>query len=108
MQECLGSPEIGCPLQMEDRAICVGDLLHSKQGPKLAFYGVYDGHNGDAAVEQVSSRLHKALQAALLTRPRWYVSLKSLGRRCLTALNILPVLQSFGHRDAVHVSRAPS
>ena len=76
---------------MEDRAICVVDLLHAKQVPKLAFYGVYDGHNGGAAVEHVSSRLHKALQAALLTCPLRCVSPRSLGERCLTALNILTV-----------------
>lgn len=76
---------------MEDRAICVVDVLHDKQVPKLAFYGVYDGHNGGAAVEHVSSSLHKALQAALLTRPMRCVSPRSLGERSLTALNILPV-----------------
>ncbi len=88
----------GCPLQMEDRAICVVDLLQDRQGPKLAFYGVYDGHNGDAAVEHVSSRLHQALQAALLTRAVRCVSPESLGNTGPTHLSILSVIHSFGQR----------
>ena len=61
-----------CPalhVQMEDRAVCLEDLLGGREGPRVGFYGVYDGHNGGAAVDFVSRRMHGALQAALLAAP---------------------------------------
>ena len=62
-------------VQMEDRAICVEDLVPDRKGPRAGFFAVYDGHNGNAAVDFVSSRVHKALQAALVTAPLRYMPL---------------------------------
>lgn len=56
-------------VQMEDRAFYVEDLLEGRGGPIVGFFGVYDGHNGNAAVDFVSSRVHKVLQVALREGP---------------------------------------
>lgn len=54
---------------MEDRALCVEDLLPDREGPKVSFFGVYDGHNGNAAVDFVSSRVHRGLHEVLSAGP---------------------------------------
>ena len=62
---------------MEDRAVCLEDLLGGREGPRVGFYGVYDGHNGGAAVDFVSRHMHGALQAALLAAPLRSVQLSA-------------------------------
>ena len=54
---------------MEDRAVCMEDLLPDRRGPRVSFFGVYDGHNGNAAVDFVSSKVHRGLHAALSAGP---------------------------------------
>ena len=58
---------------MEDRAVCIEDLVPDTRGPRVSFFGVYDGHNGNAAVDFASSKLHRGLHAALSTGPLRYV-----------------------------------
>ena len=45
--------------------MCMEDLLPDREGPRVSFFGVYDGHNGNAAVDFVSSRVHRGLHEAL-------------------------------------------
>jgi len=60
---------------MEDRAVDVENLVPSRKGPRVGFFAVYDGHNGNAAVDFVSSRVHKALRVALVAAPLGYMPL---------------------------------
>lgn len=49
---------------MEDRAVCLEEMTAV---PSLGFYGVYDGHNGHAAADFLSAKLHEAVASALQT-----------------------------------------
>lgn len=50
--------------QMEDRAVCVEQLVE-KRGIRTGFYAVYDGHGGISAAQYLSTRLHEAVHDAL-------------------------------------------
>lgn len=49
------------------------DLFPDREGPKVSFFGVYDGHNGNAAVDFVSSKVHRGLHEALSAGPLRYL-----------------------------------
>ncbi len=54
---------------MEDRAICVPDLL-DLHGAPLSYYAVFDGHEGAAAAELASTQLHATLANRLRSLPQ--------------------------------------
>jgi hypothetical protein len=54
---------------MEDRAICVPDLLEL-HGASLSYYAVFDGHEGAAAAELASTQLHATLANRLRSLPQ--------------------------------------